>query len=86
MRRGCRIRDSLGVHARPAAQLVKTLALLPGPVLIEYQDRRVNGKSILEVMSLGIAGGELFAIECEESDAGALDEALAGLADMVSPA
>ncbi|NMP22254.1 HPr family phosphocarrier protein [Sulfobacillus harzensis] len=84
MIRRYRIRDSLGVHARPAAKLVKALASIPGSVVIEYDGRRVNAKSILEVMSLGIRGGESFALECEADQIDALDRVDVELLDILS--
>ncbi len=85
MIRRYRIRDALGVHARPAAKLVKALATVPGDVWLEYRDRRVNGKSILEVMSLGIRGGESIGLECGEEFSLALTQLEKDLADILSP-
>lgn len=85
MIRRYRIQDSLGVHARPAAKLVKALASVPGNVVLEYHGRRVNGKSILEVMSLGIRGGETFVLECREDGGEAMNAIERDLADIILP-
>lgn len=85
MIRQYRIRDSLGVHARPAAKLVRAVASIPGSVLLIYRDRRVNAKSILEVMSLGIRDGEPFALECEDEFLETLARVEIELSDLISP-
>jgi phosphocarrier protein HPr len=43
-----------GIHARPATLLVETVSTFISEVFIEYKDKRVNLKSIMGVMSLGI--------------------------------
>jgi len=47
------IRNRAGMHARPAALLVKTAAAFEAQVWIENGSERVNGKSIMGVITLG---------------------------------
>jgi phosphocarrier protein HPr len=49
--------DEAGMHARPSAVLVKAVASYKSEVFMEYKGRRVNLKSIMGVMSLGIPYG-----------------------------
>jgi phosphocarrier protein len=47
------IRNRAGMHARPAAMLVKTASSFAAQVYIEKDSERVNGKSIMGVITLG---------------------------------
>ena len=47
------IRNRAGMHARPAALLVKTASAFAAQVFIEKDAERVNGKSIMGVITLG---------------------------------
>ncbi len=47
------IRNRAGMHARPAALLVKTASSFTSQISIEKDSERVNGKSIMGVITLG---------------------------------
>ena len=47
------IRNRAGMHARPAALLVKTASAFKAQILIEKDGEQVNGKSIMGVITLG---------------------------------
>jgi phosphocarrier protein HPr len=47
------IRNRAGMHARPAALLVKTASSFASQIYIEKDSERVNGKSIMGVITLG---------------------------------
>lgn len=47
------IRNRAGMHARPAALLVKTASAFKAQILIEKDGERINGKSIMGVITLG---------------------------------
>ena len=47
------IRNRAGMHARPAALLVKTATEFESRIFIEKDSERVNGKSIMGVITLG---------------------------------
>lgn len=49
--------NKMGLHARPAAQLVKTAAGFKSDVLIKRDDQVINGKSIMGVMMLAAGLG-----------------------------
>ena len=44
--------NSLGIHARPAAEIVKLAALSRAELWIEKDGQKINGKSIMGVMML----------------------------------
>lgn len=57
-----------GIHARPATILVQSASKFNAEVQLEYKDKRVNLKSIMGVMSLGISFGTEFKIIADGSD------------------
>ena len=75
------INNQVGLHARPATFFVQKANCFKCSVWVEKEDRRVNAKSLLGVLSLGIAKGmqiRMLADGVDEADA--LD-ALAHLID-----
>jgi phosphocarrier protein len=51
------IMNQVGLHARPATFLIQKANEFKSSIWIEKDDRRVNAKSLLGVLSLGIAKG-----------------------------
>ena len=77
--RTVKIVNKLGLHARPAAEIVKTAARFKSNITIIRDDLEVNGKSIMGVMMLAAEFGSEILLRAEGADAdGALD-ALAAL-------
>ena len=68
-----------GIHARPAAEIVKTAARFTCNVLLEKDGLEVNGKSIMGVMMLAAECGSEVVIRADGDDAEAAVEALATL-------
>ncbi|MGE6631161.1 phosphocarrier protein HPr [Bacillus sp. NPDC077027] len=67
-----------GIHARPATVLVQTASKYDADINLEYNGKTVNLKSIMGVMSLGIAKGATITISASGSDE---NDALAALKD-----
>lgn len=57
-----------GIHARPATVLVQTASKYDSDINLEYNGKTVNLKSIMGVMSLGIAKGAEITITAAGSD------------------
>jgi phosphocarrier protein len=68
-----------GIHARPAAEIVKTAARFTCNILLEKDGLAVNGKSIMGVMMLAAECGSEVIIRAEGDDADAAIDALAAL-------
>lgn len=51
------VTNKLGVHARPAGMIVDITGKSKSDVTLEYENTKVNAKSILNVMMLAIAPG-----------------------------
>jgi len=52
-----KLTNRLGLHARPAAQLVQTAAKFSSKVTLAGNNKTVDAKSILSVMTMGLVGG-----------------------------
>ncbi|AQY51717.1 MULTISPECIES: phosphocarrier protein HPr [Listeria] len=72
--------DETGIHARPATLLVQAASKYSSDVQIEYTGKKVNLKSIMGVMSLGIGKGADITIYAEGSDE---KDAIVGLTEVL---
>jgi phosphocarrier protein HPr len=57
-----------GLHARPSTLLVSAATAFSSNVLLSYNDKSVNLKSIMGVMAQGIAPGSVVTISVEGMD------------------
>ena len=62
------ILKQVGLHARPATFLIQKANEFKSSIWIEKDERRVNAKSLLGVLSLGVAQGATINIIAEGSD------------------
>jgi phosphocarrier protein len=69
--------NTLGLHARAAAQLVQTANRYKAEVLVDKDGQEVNGKSIMGVLTLAAAKGSEITVTVEGEDAEKALEALA---------
>ena len=51
------VKNQVGLHARPATFFIQKANEFKSSIWIEREERRVNAKSLLGVLSLGILGG-----------------------------
>jgi len=68
IRKEIRITNKLGLHTRAAAKLVTCAGVFSSRVQLEWKDRRVNGKSIIEVMMLAATQGSVLVLLIEGED------------------
>jgi phosphocarrier protein HPr len=68
---------AVALHARPAANFVKTAMRFRSRVTVGVNGRLANAKSILAVLALGATGGTLLDLSAEGEDAPAALDALA---------
>jgi phosphocarrier protein len=76
-----RITNKLGLHARPAAMLVKTAGEFESDVCIVKDDMEVNAKSIMGVMMLAAERGCTLTIRAEGRDQEKAVKALVSLVE-----
>ena len=77
--RSVRIMNRNGLHARPAAEIVKLAARFKSDITITRDDLEVNGKSIMGVMMLAAEFGSTVTLRASGADADAAVEQLATL-------
>ena len=77
--RAVQIVNKNGLHARPAAEIVKLAAKFQSEITIVKDDLDVNGKSIMGVMMLAAEHGSTILLRAEGPDADAALDALATL-------
>ena len=68
IRREITIELAKGLEARPVAVFVQVASQYDCSIIVEYRDKRVNAKSIMGMMSLGIAQGEKVTVVADGPD------------------
>ena len=79
--RTVRVVNRNGVHARPAAEIVKCSARFTSEITLSRDDLEVNGKSIMGVMMLAAEQGATLTLRARGPDEDAAVEALVQLID-----
>lgn len=74
------INNQVGLHARPATFFIQKANEFKSSIWIEKDERRVNAKSLLGVLSLGIVKGTSVNIIADGSDE---EEAVDTLAELI---
>ena len=62
------VQNRVGLHARPATFFIQKANEYKSSIWVEKEERRVNAKSLLGVLSLGIVGGTNIRIIADGSD------------------
>lgn len=71
-----------GLHARPAAELVRLARAHPGSVTVRAEGRGpVDAASVLAVMTLGVSSGDEVVVDADGPEAAALLEQINDLLD-----
>ena len=74
------IKNNVGLHARPATFFIQKANSYKSSIWVENEDRRVNAKSLLGVLSMGIVKGMTVTLIADGPDE---VEALSGLAELI---
>lgn len=75
------IQNAVGLHARPATFFIQKANAYKSSVWVECNERKVNAKSLLGVLSMGITKGMVITLIADGSDE---EEALNGLCNFLS--
>ncbi len=62
------VQNQVGLHARPATFFIQKANEFKSSIWVEKEERRVNAKSLLGVLSLGIVGNTKIKIIADGSD------------------
>ena len=74
------VQNQVGLHARPATFFIQKANEFKSSIWVEKEERRVNAKSLLGVLSLGIVVGTNIRIIADGSDE---EEAVSSLVELV---
>ncbi len=75
------IKNSVGLHARPATFFIQKANSFKSSIWVEKEDCRVNAKSLLGVLSLGIVEGMTITLIADGADEAAAIDGLVALVD-----
>lgn len=75
------IQNQVGLHARPATFFIQKANEYKSSIWVEKDDRKVNAKSLLGVLSLGIAKGMTVTLSADGQDE---DAAIDGLVSLIN--
>ena len=75
------VNNQVGLHARPATFFIQKANEFKSSIWVEKEERKVNAKSLLGVLSLGIVKGTTITLIADGSDE---KEAVEALAQLVS--
>lgn len=73
------VENMLGLHARPAAMLVRKAMGFKSEIFLEKDGERINAKSIMGIMGFAACKGTVLKIIADGEDAGEALDSLAGL-------
>ena len=73
------VQNQVGLHARPATFFIQKANEFKSSIWIQKEERRVNAKSLLGILSLGIVGGTSIKIIADGADEEVAVEALVDL-------
>jgi phosphocarrier protein HPr len=79
--RSVRLINAAGLHARPCHAIARTAQGFRSELRVRCEDREVNGKSILELMTLSAPCEAVLSFRAQGEDAEALVSALAELVE-----
>lgn len=79
--RSVTIKNSVGLHARPATFFIQKANSYKCSIWVEKEDCRVNAKSLLGVLSLGIAQGTSITLIADGNDEAAAIDGLVSLVE-----
>jgi phosphocarrier protein len=74
------INNQVGLHARPATFFIQKANEFKSSIWVEKEERRVNAKSLLGVLSLGIVKGTAITIIADGADE---EEAITTLSELI---
>ena len=81
IQKSIQIKLETGLEARPVAMLVQVASQFESTVYLNADSRKVNAKSIMGMMSLGLASGEQITVTAEGKDE---EAAIEGIEEFLS--
>jgi len=79
LKKEVRVLNKTGLHARPASEFVKKAATFKSSIFIEHNEKSINAKSIVGLLSAGIGFENNITVAADGEDEVAAVEALTAL-------
>lgn len=79
-----KVRSEVGLHARPASAFVQASLKHKSKISVEFNGRKADGKSILQVLALGVKCGQEITIKADGEDEDAAVQALTNVVNTAS--
>ena len=73
------VSNKMGIHARPAAMVVRIATKYDGNIWVEKDGEKVNAKSIMGIMMLAAAKGTLLTFHIDSKDGEKLEKEMSDL-------
>jgi phosphocarrier protein len=74
------VKDEIGFHARTASIFAKAASTFEAKISIEFGPKRINAKSMLAIMTLGVRKDDIVKIIAEGADE---EKALSSLTELI---
>ena len=74
------VQNQVGLHARPATFFIQKANEFKSSIWVEVEDRKINAKSLLGVLSLGVRQGDSVTLIADGIDE---NEAIEGLCSLI---
>lgn len=74
------VQNQVGLHARPATFFIQKANEFKSSIWVSKDERKINAKSLLGVLSLGVTRGTTILVEAEGADE---EEAVKALEDLI---
>ena len=75
------VNNQVGLHARPATFFIQKANEFKSSIWVEREERRVNAKSLLGVLSLGIVKGTTISLMADGPDE---EQAVSALVELIN--
>lgn len=74
------VQNKTGLHARPASEFVKKASMFKSTLFLEFEEKSINAKSIVGILSAGIGYGSKLVLTADGEDE---EEAIKVLAQLI---
>jgi phosphocarrier protein len=68
VKKDVKVQNSVGLHSYPATYFIQTAMKFKSSIWVERDTRRIDAKSLLGVLSLGVKGGDTITIGADGAD------------------
>lgn len=78
------VKSKNGIHARPASMIADLSSKFAGEVALIKNGKRVNGKSIMSIMSMGLQENDVISVDVTGEGATGIEQKLVEIIDSIA--